>query len=248
VPAAYQASTQHQTLVLRLEHRTLERAIDFEQAGADVNHVDWGGFSALHRAAFDGQVEAAKVLLDAGAKVNCQDVVGGRTPLHQAAGCPLPRFPFQCGYMMTNGSICRTTAGSIREEVLADDQGVVARAGEGQTKMCELLIARGADAHIKDYPCTPEVRWRGPLREGEASGLDLSAVCPCISRALNVSADICLAPTPEEYSWLNPDGFVPDGLLHLDLIYQQFDLSADVLPADKGICQPAPGWLRDRRS
>ena len=180
-------SKQHQTLVLRLEHRTLERAIDFEQAGADVNHVDWGGFSALHRAAFDGQVEAAKVLLDAGAKVNCQDVVGGRTPLHQAAGCPLPRFPFQCGYMITNGSICRTTAGSIREEVLADDQGVLARAGEGQTKMCELLIARGADAHIKDYPCTPEVRWRGPLREGEASGLDLSAVCPCITRALNVS-------------------------------------------------------------
>lgn len=56
------------------------------QAGADVHHVDWGGFSALHRAAFDGQVEAATVLLDAGAKVNHQDVVGGRTPLHQAAG------------------------------------------------------------------------------------------------------------------------------------------------------------------
>ena len=92
VPAAYQASTQHQTL-LRLEHQTVERAIGIEQAGADVHHVDWGGFTALHRAAFEGMVEAATVLLDAGAHVNHQDVVGGRTPLHQAAGCPYTLHP-----------------------------------------------------------------------------------------------------------------------------------------------------------
>ena len=65
-------------------------AVTNGQAGADVNHLDWGGFTPLHRAAFDGRVEVARLLLDAGAKVNQQDAIGGRTPLHQAAGCRRP--------------------------------------------------------------------------------------------------------------------------------------------------------------
>ena len=61
------------------------------QAGANVNAADWAGFTALHRAAFHGSLECVVALLDAGALPNLQDIVGGRTPMHQAAGTPPPR-------------------------------------------------------------------------------------------------------------------------------------------------------------
>uniref|UniRef100_A0A7S4PFA9 Uncharacterized protein n=1 Tax=Guillardia theta TaxID=55529 RepID=A0A7S4PFA9_GUITH len=54
------------------------------QAGANVNQVDFAGFSALHRAAFQGKLKVVELLIQAGANVNLQES-GGRTPLHQAA-------------------------------------------------------------------------------------------------------------------------------------------------------------------
>ncbi len=57
-----------------------------KQAGANVNAADWGGFTALHRAAFNGNLDCVIALLDAGALPNSRDIVGGRTPMHQAAG------------------------------------------------------------------------------------------------------------------------------------------------------------------
>ncbi len=44
----------------------------FMQAGANVNAGDWAGFSPLHRAAWNGCLEAAEVLLQAGANPNIQ--------------------------------------------------------------------------------------------------------------------------------------------------------------------------------
>jgi len=54
------------------------------EAGADVNAVDWAGFSPLHRAAFHGHLDCCQALLEAGANVNVQERIGGRTALHQA--------------------------------------------------------------------------------------------------------------------------------------------------------------------
>ncbi len=51
-----------------------------------MNAADWAGFTALHRAAFNGHLDCVTALLEAGALPNSRDTVGGRTPMHQAAG------------------------------------------------------------------------------------------------------------------------------------------------------------------
>ena len=53
--------------------------------GADPNAAQGDGLTALHLAAEVGQVEIAKVLLGAGAKVEAQTRIGGYTPLHLAS-------------------------------------------------------------------------------------------------------------------------------------------------------------------
>lgn len=60
---------------------------DFQ--GHPVNIPDAAGWSPLHEACNHGQIEAAKILIDAGANIddrggpNCD----GITPLHDAASC-----------------------------------------------------------------------------------------------------------------------------------------------------------------
>lgn len=67
------------------EHGDVEAIQKLLQAGANVKHTDWAGYTALHRAAFNGHADCCEVLIKAGALINAQDAVGGRTPLHQAA-------------------------------------------------------------------------------------------------------------------------------------------------------------------
>jgi len=59
---------------------TFKPKLDFEQMGKGD-----GGFSALHLAARYGVVDAAKLLLDAGAAIDIKSLATGGTPLHTAA-------------------------------------------------------------------------------------------------------------------------------------------------------------------
>jgi ankyrin repeat protein len=53
--------------------------------GADVNAAQGDGLTALHMAAESGNVEVAKALLGAGAKVAATTRIGAYTPLHIAS-------------------------------------------------------------------------------------------------------------------------------------------------------------------
>jgi len=59
---------------------TFKPKLDFEQIGQND-----GGYSALHLAARFGVVDAAKLLLDAGAAIDIKSLASGGTPLHTAA-------------------------------------------------------------------------------------------------------------------------------------------------------------------
>ena len=56
------------------------------QSGADVHATDDEGLTALHLAAFRGDLTSAKLLLAAGARIGARDRIG-MTPLHHAARC-----------------------------------------------------------------------------------------------------------------------------------------------------------------
>ena len=62
-------------------------------AGADINAVNEGDFTALHGAAFRGLNEVIKILVDRGAKINARDY-RGRTPYRIAEGSK-QSFQFQ---------------------------------------------------------------------------------------------------------------------------------------------------------
>ena len=54
--------------------------------GADPNVAQGDGLTALHVAAQEGNLEIARLLLDAGANVEAKTRIGGYTPLHLASG------------------------------------------------------------------------------------------------------------------------------------------------------------------
>ena len=54
--------------------------------GADPNVAQGDGLTALHVAAQEGNLEIARLLLDAGANVEAKTRIGGYTPLHLAGG------------------------------------------------------------------------------------------------------------------------------------------------------------------
>jgi len=54
-------------------------------AGADVNDIEWEESTPLHWAAKNKCLDAAKVLITAGADFNAKDTSEARTPLHWAA-------------------------------------------------------------------------------------------------------------------------------------------------------------------
>ena len=105
------------------------------EAGADVNAVDDRGYSALHCAAFRGNVAVVEALVDLGAEVGVTIIMDahGRTPIHEAA----------------NGDVVRLLAGrgaSVqgKERNLSPLQ--IACFG-GRVDVVRALIELGADIH-----------------------------------------------------------------------------------------------------
>ncbi|MEW5923212.1 MAG: ankyrin repeat domain-containing protein, partial [Candidatus Zixiibacteriota bacterium] len=68
-----------------IEQQNLEAVKELVQENPQiVNAVDNGGYSPLHKAAYNGLLEIAKYLLSQGADINAASA-SGSTPLHGAA-------------------------------------------------------------------------------------------------------------------------------------------------------------------
>lgn len=72
----------HAELLLCARYGELDELRAALQAGADINHVDSAGSSALHMACANGHADVAEALLDGGAEFGANDA--GNTPLHWA--------------------------------------------------------------------------------------------------------------------------------------------------------------------
>jgi len=62
----------------------LDEMIALIAGGADVNALGEDGYTALHWAAGEGNVEAVKLLLEHGARTDIRDDLFGRTPVEHA--------------------------------------------------------------------------------------------------------------------------------------------------------------------
>jgi uncharacterized protein len=138
----------------RLRHR-----LDEDPARATAYAGD--GFTALHLAAFFGKVEAARVLLTAGALV---DAYGrndfANQPLHSAAAG-------------RHIEVCRVLLGAGANVNATQHEGFTplhASAQSGDVELSELFLSAGAD------PSTPATDGRTPIDVAAAAGhVDLAA-------------------------------------------------------------------------
>ncbi len=92
----------------------------------DVNAIDQNGWTALHSAAFSGNVELTKQLIAHGADVNAK-ANDGLTPLHLAA----QMGPLICSYVPVNNDSAKKCFAEV----------------------AKLLIAAGADVNAKLKNC-----------------------------------------------------------------------------------------------
>ena len=91
------ADAQLQDMVTRGDLDELQKWAEYNPSL--VNNKDWMGDTALHKAAWTGQIAAVRILLANGAYVNARDS-GGRTALHYAAGwqsTEMVRLLLDCG-------------------------------------------------------------------------------------------------------------------------------------------------------
>lgn len=118
------------------------------EASVDVNSVDDGEQSALHRACGFGRHTTAKILLDAGADIDARDD-SGSSPLHLAAWK---------GQVPTVEVLVSARA-DLDAKGLYGDSPLHLAASYGQTGVIEVLANANADVNAKDHAGKTPLDW-----------------------------------------------------------------------------------------
>jgi uncharacterized protein len=113
------------------------------EAGTSPNERAPGGWTALHRAAYDGKREIAQVLLDAGANLNVKDNQGF-TPLHWAVyeGVAVPGAQDVAKLLVVRGA-------NINARDRDGSTPFFWAMCQGNRELAEFLLAHGADPTIR---------------------------------------------------------------------------------------------------
>ena len=127
----------HTPLMLAAAFGSVEAVRTLIASGADVRHAGTAGITPLHLAADDPM--KARLLLEAGADVNAASQLG-RTPLIIAAA------------NSQSAEVVRVLLSRGANVNAADSSGItplIAAANSDNREAAELLLARGADPHVK---------------------------------------------------------------------------------------------------
>ena len=124
--------------------------------GMNVNERDSLGGTALHDAAWAGDLRMAQLLLDWKADPNARHQEGGSTPLHYAVITNHPEF---AALLLSRGADPKAASGSGATSLhLA--------ANRGFTTIIELLLSKGLDVNLPDsngLTALDEAAWKGEL-------------------------------------------------------------------------------------
>jgi ankyrin repeat protein len=105
-----------------------DRVVALLRSGADVNAAQGDGMTALHWAAYNGQVELVETLLEAGATTQVVTRIGSYTPLHHAA---------------------RNGFADVVEALIAAGADVEAVTSTGQARALHLAASSGREAAVR---------------------------------------------------------------------------------------------------
>ena len=119
----------------------LHQALD---KGVDVNAIGSEHYTALWVAAYWGRAKAARILIEAGAKIDLPDLEQGWSPLMAAVGMsPIADRDDVVDVLIEAGANVNTTTRSGQTPLI--------KAAEcGYLNMVECLLAAGADANLRD--------------------------------------------------------------------------------------------------
>ena len=159
--AAAGEEPQERWLRLTANEGLVETVRALVEAGAEVNHADNEGLTALHGAAAYGHVEVTKALLEAGAEVNRADNEG-YTALHRAAeNCHV--------------EVIKVLLEAGAEVDHANNEGVTALFGAaegGHVEVIKVLLEAGAAInHAANNGHTPLASARAKQQEAAAQAL-----------------------------------------------------------------------------
>jgi ankyrin repeat protein/beta-lactamase regulating signal transducer with metallopeptidase domain len=215
----------------------LPEAKSLIEKGADMNAMDWRGWTALHYTARAGNKDMIQLLVSRGAKVNVQNKEG-LTPLHLA----------------TDRNCAETLIAQNADVNIEDNDGwapLHCAARDGRQEMAEILISAGANVNPTNI-CRKPLHWA--VMKGHTSIVKL-----LIEKGADVNADDCHSDAPLHYAvWGEPNkeaaillldnGANPDSRdnaswapLHYAAVYGHTDM-ADVLITKGADINLNTGW------
>lgn len=155
-----------------------ERILKLLDQGGDVNKVDENGNSALHLAAYDNDIDTARLLVDSNADVNIKDAYG-YTSLHLAA-------------ITDSYSIAKLLINNGGDIHALDDEGLIPidhAVGNRALSVLKLLIENGCDVNHQDDD-------GDALLHGSVSGDDIDTAKFLVDNGADVNVKNASGRTP----------------------------------------------------
>jgi ankyrin repeat protein len=165
----------------------LARLQELIEAGEDLAAQDKFVGTALHWAALKDNVDAARILIDAGADVNLPKIGGQETPLHIAA----ERGSAEVATLLIDAGA------DIEARTAASAEGAMplhSAAGTDRVDLVQLLIEAGADIEARNLPggtplmAAASANAAGAIELLVAAGADIDAKLPSGRTGLALAA------------------------------------------------------------
>jgi ankyrin repeat protein len=165
-PSQQGSSVDQQALNDAALNGELEKVKELTMQGADPNHIDQEGRTALMFSSFNGHTEIVRLLLNGGAEISIRDAMG-RTALLYASTGP---FPETVKLLLDHHA---------DPNIVDNDEHfspLMHAAAEGQLEVVKLLLASGADPALKDIDGETAALFARNNGHTEVAGLIQSAL------------------------------------------------------------------------
>jgi ankyrin repeat protein len=169
-------------LALAAQYGKLEALRFLLERGADPNGADYDYMTVLHYAVHNGQVEAARILIAAGANLEAVFAVYSQTPLLSAIYAPDAR-----AYAPELVRLLVESGADINKTDKRGDSPLFWAVNEGRLDLVQLLIELGADVHHQNPDGLSALAYL--VRCTHSRKLEQSQMAPIVATLLAAGVD-----------------------------------------------------------